>query len=186
MRAQFRKKISTFGNLGSGPSHPRCEQHFRRNENLRTLLSLTTGRYRPGSSFGRRLHLDGSSGSRGLDLEDLIVWNSKLLASGANIQDINTIRILLSSIKGGGLLSKILPSKSITLILSDVLGNDLSKVASGPTIHSTIERKSIFRIFKQYNLSIEPKIKAVLRKKTKLDPDLFGVIFASKFVLNKF
>ncbi|EQA61130.1 hypothetical protein LEP1GSC062_1260 [Leptospira alexanderi serovar Manhao 3 str. L 60] len=59
-------------------------------------------------------------------------------------------------------------------------------MASGPTIHSTIERKSIFRIFKQYNLSIEPKIKAVLRKKTKLDPDLFGVTFASKFVLNKF
>lgn len=107
----------------------------------------------------------------GLDLEDLIVWNSKLLASGANIQDINTIRILLSSIKGGGLLSKILPSKSITLILSDVLGNDLSKVASGPTINSIIEKKSILRIFKQYNLSIEPKIKAVLRKKTKLAPE---------------
>ncbi len=44
-------------------------------------------------------------------------------------------------------------------------------MASGPTIHSTIEKKSIFRIFKQYNLSIEPKIKTVLRKKTKLDPE---------------
>ncbi|WP_061249744.1 glycerate kinase type-2 family protein [Leptospira alstonii] len=104
----------------------------------------------------------------GLDLEDLIVWNSKLLASGADIQDVNTIRILLSEIKGGGLLSKILPSKSITLILSDVIGDDLSKVASGPTISSTIDKDIIFRIFKQYDLDPDPKIKTILREKTEL------------------
>lgn len=70
----------------------------------------------------------------GLNLEDLIAWNSKLLSCGANIQEINSVRTLLSSLKGGGLLTNILPSKSITLILSDVIGDDLSKVASGPTI----------------------------------------------------
>ncbi|EMY79680.1 MOFRL family protein [Leptospira weilii serovar Ranarum str. ICFT] len=104
----------------------------------------------------------------GLDLEDLIVWNSKLLASGADIRDVNTIRILLSEIKGGGLLSKILPSRSITLILSDVIGDDLSKVASGPTIPATIDKDTIFRIFKQYDLLPNPKIETVLREKTEL------------------
>lgn len=103
----------------------------------------------------------------GLNLEDLIAWNSKLLSCGADIQEINSVRTLLSSLKGGGLLTNILPSKSITLILSDVIGDDLSKVASGPTIPSEIDKDSILRIFKQYNLSLDPKLEAVLYKKTE-------------------
>ncbi|MCG6168277.1 glycerate kinase type-2 family protein [Leptospira sanjuanensis] len=101
----------------------------------------------------------------GLSLEDLIVWNERLLESGADIREINSIRILLSEIKGGGLLSKILPAKSITLILSDVLGDDLSKVASGPTIPSKIDPNSIFRIFEHYHLPSDSKIKSLLEKK---------------------
>ncbi|EKQ82270.1 glycerate kinase type-2 family protein [Leptospira kirschneri] len=103
----------------------------------------------------------------GLNLEDLIAWNSKLLSCGADIQEINSVRTLLSSLKGGGLLTNILPSKSITLILSDVIGDDLSKVASGPTIPSEIDKDSILRIFKQYDLSLDPKLEAVLYKKTE-------------------
>lgn len=105
--------------------------------------------------------------AEGLELEDLISWNSKLLASGAAIQDVNSVRILLSSIKGGGLLSKILPSKSITLILSDVLGDDLSKVASGPTIPSRIEKNSILRIFKKYNLQTDSKLESILDRRVQ-------------------
>ncbi|MCH1911917.1 glycerate kinase [Leptospira noguchii] len=103
----------------------------------------------------------------GLNLEDIVAWNSKLLSCGADIQEINSIRTLLSSLKGGGLLTNILPSKSITLVLSDVIGDDLSKVASGPTIPSEIEKDSILRIFKQYDLLLDPKFEAVLNKKTE-------------------
>ncbi|MBW0434406.1 DUF4147 domain-containing protein [Leptospira yasudae] len=101
----------------------------------------------------------------GFSLEDLIVWNQRLLESGADIREINTIRILLSEIKGGGLLSKILPAKSITLILSDVLGDDLSKVASGPMIPSEIDPNSILRIFEHYHLPSDSKIKSLLERK---------------------
>ncbi|PJZ56577.1 glycerate kinase type-2 family protein [Leptospira barantonii] len=100
--------------------------------------------------------------ANGFDLEDLIFWNSKLLESGAKIQDVNEVRIFLSSIKGGGLLTKILPSRSITLILSDVIGDDLSKVASGPTIPSRITKDSILRIFKDYNLQMDSKFESAL------------------------
>ncbi|EPE84615.1 MOFRL family protein [Leptospira noguchii str. 1993005606] len=103
----------------------------------------------------------------GLNLEDIVSWNSKLLSCGADIQEINSIRTLLSSLKGGGLLTNILPSKSITLVLSDVIGDDLSKVASGPTIPSKIEKDSILRIFKQYDLLLDPKFETVLNKKTE-------------------
>ncbi|AOP34376.1 glycerate kinase [Leptospira tipperaryensis] len=102
-----------------------------------------------------------------LKLEDLISWNQKLLSSGAPIQDINEIRILLSSLKGGGLITKIHPSKSVTLILSDVIGDDLSKVASGPTIPNEISENSIFRIFQQYDISPDKKVQKIILEKTK-------------------
>ncbi|RHX84855.1 glycerate kinase type-2 family protein [Leptospira stimsonii] len=102
-----------------------------------------------------------------LTLEDLVCWNQKLLESGAPIQDVNEIRILLSSLKGGGLLSKILPAKSVTLILSDVIGDDLSKVASGPTIPSLTNKNSILRIFQQYNIAPNDTILRLLENKIK-------------------
>ncbi|TGL95195.1 DUF4147 domain-containing protein [Leptospira barantonii] len=105
--------------------------------------------------------------AKGFDLEDLIFWNSKLLESGAEIQDVNEVRIFLSSIKGGGLLSKILPSRSITLILSDVIGDDLSKVASGPTIPSRITKDSILRIFKDYNLKMDSKFESAFNDRAQ-------------------
>ncbi len=102
-----------------------------------------------------------------LTLEDLVYWNQKLLESGAPIQDVNEIRILLSSLKGGGLLSKILPAKSVTLILSDVIGDDLSKVASGPTIPSLTKKNSILRIFQQYNIPPNDTMLRLLEDKIK-------------------
>ncbi|MBM9500491.1 DUF4147 domain-containing protein [Leptospira sp. 201903071] len=108
-----------------------------------------------------------------LTLEDLVFWNQKLLASGAPIQDVNEIRTLLSSLKGGGLLSKIFPAKSVTLILSDVIGDDLSKVASGPTIPCHTSKDSIFRIFQQYDILPDEKIEKILMQKEKIDKEVF-------------
>lgn len=63
-----------------------------------------------------------------------------LMNSGANIQELNIVRKHLSEIKGGRLAQLAYPSTLVTLIFSDVIGNDLSTIASGPTVmdHTTI------------------------------------------------
>jgi hydroxypyruvate reductase len=65
----------------------------------------------------------------------------KLLASGANIHEINTVRKHLSSFKGGQLAKLAFPATTIALILSDVIGDDLDVIGSGPTVadRSTID-----------------------------------------------
>ena len=63
-----------------------------------------------------------------------MVVNAQLLASGADIEVMNLIRQQLSELKGGGMLRYAAPSPVTSLILSDVIGDDLRAVASGPTV----------------------------------------------------
>ena len=70
----------------------------------------------------------------GIQLKDKIALTNLLLASGCNINEINTVRKHVSKIKGGRLNSAALPSKTISLIISDVINDDLSSIASGPTV----------------------------------------------------
>jgi glycerate 2-kinase len=72
--------------------------------------------------------------SAGLRLEDKAVTTSLLLRSGATIQELNTVRKHLSRLKGGGLARLASPARVFTLVLSDVVGDDLSTIASGPTV----------------------------------------------------
>jgi len=67
-------------------------------------------------------------------LDDLRRTTDLLLRAGAPIQDLNAVRIPLSRVKGGGLRRAAAPAMTITLILSDVLGNDPRVIASGPTV----------------------------------------------------
>jgi len=76
----------------------------------------------------------------------------KLTKAGANIIEVNTIRKHLSEVKGGGLAKIAYPATMISLIVSDVLGNDLSMVASGPTIYNKTTKKDAERILKNYKL----------------------------------
>ena len=69
----------------------------------------------------------------GIGLNDLANINQLLLSSGAAIDEINTIRKHLSQIKGGQLAKRIVPAKTISFILSDVIGDPLESIASGPT-----------------------------------------------------
>lgn len=66
-------------------------------------------------------------------LHDLQELTRALLASGANIREINTLRKHLDEVKGGGLARWAAPAQVITLILSDVVGDPLDVIASGPT-----------------------------------------------------
>lgn len=69
-----------------------------------------------------------------ISLADKISCTENLLASGADIKQINCVRKHLSVLKGGGLARLCTPADVHTLILSDVLGDDLSSIASGPTV----------------------------------------------------
>jgi hydroxypyruvate reductase len=70
----------------------------------------------------------------GIGLQDLRSLNRQLLASGADIAEINRVRRALSQIKAGGLARLAWPARAVALILSDVVGDRLSLVASGPTV----------------------------------------------------
>lgn len=69
----------------------------------------------------------------GINLKDIQDITSVLLASGAQIHEINTIRKHLSKTAGGGMARHFAPARLVSLILSDVIGNDLNVIASGPT-----------------------------------------------------
>ena len=70
----------------------------------------------------------------GLTLADKAAVNELLLASGLEINRMNLIRQSLSRLKGGGLLRAAAPARVTALILSDVIGDDLRAIASGPTV----------------------------------------------------
>jgi glycerate 2-kinase len=70
----------------------------------------------------------------GLSLEDKQLLNSKLLKSGASIAEMNCVRKHLSAIKGGRLAAAAYPARVLTLAISDVPGDDLAVIGSGPTV----------------------------------------------------
>jgi len=72
--------------------------------------------------------------AEGLSLADKQSITSKLLVRGASISEINTVRRHLSAIKGGRLAAHSYPAKVVTLLISDIPGDDPSMIASGPTL----------------------------------------------------
>lgn len=87
-----------------------------------------------------------------VDLAKLIEINQALLRSGAEIMEVNTVRKHLSKTKGGGLAKILYPAKIVSLIFSDVPGNDLSFIASGPTVRDETMIDAAIGICNKYNL----------------------------------
>ena len=75
--------------------------------------------------------------------------NKQLLKSGKNIYEINTVRKHLDRVKGGGLAKFAYPAKVYSLICSDVIGNDLSFIASGPTVKDKTSKNDAKKILKE-------------------------------------
>ncbi len=73
-----------------------------------------------------------------------------LLSCGANIKEMNIIRKHLSAVKGGGLAKILYPSTVVTLVYSDVPGNDLSTIASGPTVKDNTSLSDAYSVLKKY------------------------------------
>lgn len=88
----------------------------------------------------------------GLTLDEKIAVNKALLKSGADIIEMNTVRKHLSAIKGGQLAKTLYPATVASIIFSDVPGNDLSFIASGPTVKDKTTIDDARDIIKKYKL----------------------------------
>ncbi|XP_041945166.1 glycerate kinase [Alosa sapidissima] len=77
----------------------------------------------------------------------------RLAAAGATIQELNTVRRSLSLLKGGGLAACARPAQVVALILSDVIGDPLDLIASGPTVQCETWPEQVWAILEHYGLS---------------------------------
>ncbi len=95
----------------------------------------------------------GGSALMSLPRLPLAQWQAlhrALLASGAPIQDINTLRRRLDALKGGGLAQRAAPARVISLVLSDVIGNPLEAIASGPTFPDPTDRAQALQVLEAW------------------------------------
>jgi len=90
----------------------------------------------------------------GLTLADEIAVNEALLASGAPISAMNTVRKHLSLVKGGRLAAAAFPAKVVTLVVSDIPGDDPALVSSGPTVPSASTRKQALDLIAGYDIRL--------------------------------
>jgi len=89
-----------------------------------------------------------------ITLEEIQSVNSQLLACGAPIDEMNCLRKHLSAVKGGRLAVAAFPAKTVSLMISDVPGDDPSVIASGPTIADVSTTAQALAIVKKYNLDL--------------------------------
>lgn len=101
-----------------------------------------------------------------VDIQALI---TALLSCGATINEINTLRKHLSQVKGGLLARRAAPAQVVTLVLSDVVGDPLDVIASGPTVPDTSTFSDALGILEKYNImgSIPAAVRDHLKKGAK-------------------
>lgn len=92
--------------------------------------------------------------TEGITLESLQEVTQSLLDSGATIHEINAVRKHLSDTKGGGLARTAAPAQVIGLLMSDVVGNDQSVIASGPTVADESTFKEAMDVLERYEIDI--------------------------------
>jgi glycerate 2-kinase len=100
---------------------------------------------------------------KGLSLEDKQSISRSLLKSGATISEINCVRRHLSAIKGGRLAAACYPAKVVTLLISDVPGDNPMDIASGPTVADSTTCADAVAILKRYKIDIPQKVMALLK-----------------------
>lgn len=107
----------------------------------RRMVSLIESRVQPGDLVFCPFSGGGSallvSPAEGISLEDKLACTRLLLNSGASIHEFNTIRKHLSNLKGGGLARLLSKATAVSLIISDVVGDPLDTIASGPLVPDT-------------------------------------------------
>ena len=102
--------------------------------------------------------------SEGLSLADKQELNQNLLKSGATITEMNTVRRHLSRIKGGRLAAACHPARVLTLVISDVPGDGLHDIASGPTVADPTTCADALGILQRYAIPMIPRIRELLER----------------------
>jgi hydroxypyruvate reductase len=98
----------------------------------------------------------------GLTLADKQLVNRALLKSGAGIDEMNCVRRHLSGIKGGRLAAACHPARVVTLLISDVPGDDPINIASGPTVPDPTTCADALAILARYRIDVPERIRDVL------------------------
>jgi glycerate 2-kinase len=109
----------------------------------------------------------------GISLDDKLAVTRFLSAAGAPIEDLNTVRKQLSRIKGGNLARACRAGKLVTLIISDVLGDPLDLIASGPTVENHATPAEALAVLERYGAreaGLSPKLFEILGRRS--DPPL--------------
>ncbi|MCL1883763.1 MAG: glycerate kinase [Defluviitaleaceae bacterium] len=105
----------------------------------------------------------------GISLVDIRGITKQLLASGADIVEMNIIRKHFSSVKGGKFAKIAEPAKVFSIVLSDVLGDKPGVIASGPMVPNTSTVDDVKKIVKKYNLKLSDLQKKYLVQETSQD-----------------
>ena len=123
----------------------------------------------------------------GVSLKDKQEITNKLLLSGAAISEINVVRKHLSAFKGGWLAKKAYPAKVLNIVLSDVMGDPLDAIASGPTVPDPSTFCDAKEILEKYNLWLNAPscvrktflkgIKGLIQETPKADDPVFENVF---------
>ena len=99
----------------------------------------------------------------GTELQDI---TAQLLACGAEITEINIIRKRLSNVKGGRFAQRCVPARVYTIVLSDIIGDPLDMIASGPACPDSSTCAQALQIAQKYNLRLSPEAAACLQRET--------------------
>ena len=116
----------------------------------------------------------------GLSLADKQAVNKALLASGADIAQMNVVRKHISAIKGGRLAAAAHPAKVVSLLISDIPGDDPALIASGPTVPDSSTFADARAVLARYGIEPPPAVQAHLARAVEEtpkpgDPRLAGV-----------
>ncbi|MFC7518982.1 glycerate kinase [Herbaspirillum sp. GCM10030257] len=96
--------------------------------------------------------------------------NSQLLRCGATINEINGVRRYISAVKGGRLALACYPAKVLTLVISDVPGDDPTVVASGPSVPSDAKSEEALRTLDKYAIEVSDRVRSIVSDMTLAPP----------------
>ena len=113
----------------------------------------------------------------GVVLADKQAVNRQLLMSGASIDEMNVVRKHLSATKGGRLSAAAAPATMLTLAISDVPGDDVSTIASGPTVPDSSTVCDAKQIIERYGLKLPQQMMAVLETPQAATPEADSAVF---------
>ncbi|XP_038125293.1 glycerate kinase [Cyprinodon tularosa] len=121
-----------------------------------------------------------------ISLQEKLDVTRRLAAAGATIQELNKVRRSLSLLKGGGLAHHAHPAQVVSLTLSDVIGDPLDLIASGPTVACEVWPEELLSILEQYKLhnSIPASVKEVLARQGPRWKENTGDVDSSEKALN--